>query len=266
MHTNTTIVSPEKRREQILQLLAQEGESNIDQLATRFGVSGMTIRRDLATLSQRGQIVRTHGGAASSSRVSFEFRFLERTQHHAAEKARIAALAAQHIRSGQSVLLDSGTTTLAIARELPKFRDITVVTTSLPVASQLFGLDNVQVLLLGGVLRKERPDLSGAITDANLAQISADIAFLGADAIGQDGWLYNDSSHVVGMLQRMAEAAREVYAVADHSKLQRRSLMRVAHLRQWQGLLTDEQLDPADRHRLERAGVRVFQPEESAEA
>lgn len=252
--------SPEVRREAILDQIEADGGASIEGLAERFGVSGMTIRRDLQELADSGQVIRTHGGAAPAKRISFEFRFLERTRQQAHEKGQIAELAAQLVEPGQSVLLDSSTTTLAIARRLVEVPNVTVVTTSLPIASALFGRDDIEVIILGGSLRQNSPDLSGALTDNNLEQIHADVAFIGVDALDDRGALYNRSSDLGRMLKGMAAAADRVFAVADHTKVGRRELMRFGKLSDWDGLITDDAVPPAIKRRLERTGCRVITP------
>jgi len=237
--SQTATISPESRKEELLKVLERQGESSIDTLADRFAVSGMTIRRDLQDLADDGQVIRTRGGATLARRISFEFRFLERAQEHAREKAQIADLAASFVEPGQSVLLDSGTTTLAIAQRLPAVGALAVVTTSLPIASQLFGRPQIEVVLLGGTLRHDAP-------------------FLGADAIDAEGWLYNQSEDVGRLLKRMAKASDRVFAVADHSKVGRHELMRFGRLRDWDGLITDRWLDRDLIHQLRRHGGSVM--------
>src|SRR5687768_17124747 len=122
------------RSRQITKLLAERGECSVEELSQVCGVSDMTIRRDLQKLADDGQVVRTHGGASPGNSVSFEFGFLKRLQENAPAKQEIALVAARIIRDGQSVLLDSGSTTLAIARQLINRRRLTVITTSLPIA------------------------------------------------------------------------------------------------------------------------------------
>ncbi len=268
MIAHAAIFSPHTRRGRILAVLDRQGERSIEVLAQEFGVSEMTIRRDLQELADEGRIIRTRGGAAPAGHISFAFSFLERTRQHAAEKEHIARIALSLIRPGQSVLLDSSTTTLAIARQLPTIPGLTVITTSLPIASALYGRDGIDVMLLGGVLRNTAPDLTGALTESSLELIRADIAFIGADAIDEDGFIYNTSPEVGRMLKRMADAATRVCAVADHSKIGRHQLMRFANVADWHGLITDTGLDPDIGQRLVRAGVQLLQearPEVAAE-
>lgn len=245
------------RRQRLVQMLEQQGERGVEELAATFGVSGMTIRRDLQELAGEGRVIRTHGGAVPAPRISFEFRFLERAAERAGAKAAIAQAAAELVQPGQSVLLDSGTTTLAIARRLRQVARLTVVTTSLPIASELFGLDNIELILLGGTLRKDAPDLTGSITQQNLGLLHTDLAFIGADAVGTDGALYTASTDLGQILKQMAACAQAVYAVVDSGKIGQQGLMRFAHLRDWQGLICDEDLAPESSQCLRDAGVSL---------
>ncbi|MEX0776846.1 MAG: DeoR/GlpR family DNA-binding transcription regulator [Phycisphaeraceae bacterium] len=260
MNEHAVANSPATRRSQLLAALESRGEQSVEQLAQMLGVSGMTIRRDLQDLADSAKVIRTHGGATPAARVSFDFRFLERSQQQAAAKEAIAQVAASRVRPGDSILLDSGTTTLAIARRLRLIEGITVITTSLPIASELYGLATVSTILLGGQLRHDSPDLYGAITDHSLDVLRANVAFIGADAVDAQGHAYNASADIGRLLTRMAGAADKVYAVADHSKVGRRDLMRFADLRLWQGLITDTGLESKLKQSLEKAGVRLYLP------
>lgn len=257
---STTYLSPESRRNRILQSLERQGELSIEELSAEFAVSGMTIRRDLQELVDDGRVIRTHGGAAPAGRVSFEFQFLDRAQQQAREKDQIAEIAASFIQPGQSVLLDSSTTTLAIARRVVMVPGVTVITTSLPIASELYGRDGIDVMILGGLLRNTSPDLTGALTENNLELIRADMAFIGADAIDASGYIYNNSPEIGRMLNRMAAAAEKTYAVADHTKLGGHELMRFANVSEWEGLITDRGAKGAALQSLQKAGVRVIRP------
>lgn len=254
--------SPTSRKAQILARLERLGEQGVEQLAEVFAVSAMTIRRDLQELAEAGRVIRTHGGASPAARVSFEFRFLERSREQAPAKAQIATVASGLVRPGQSLLLDSSTTTLAVARRLKTIGWTgTIITTSLPIASELFGVDTVETILLGGTLQKDSPDLMGGITDQNLESLRADVAFIGADAVDRQGRIYNRSTSLGRMLRRMQQSARRTYAVADHSKLGTEALMRFGTLSEWAGLITDRAADAGVLRVLRRHGVNVLQPE-----
>lgn len=257
--TEGPAASPSSRKSKILVRLEQMGEQGVEQLAETFGVSAMTIRRDLQELADTGQVIRTHGGAAPAARVSFEFRFLERMRTQAGPKGRIAAAAADLVEPGRAVLLDSGTTTLAIARRLKEigWRGV-IITTSLPIASELFGVEWIETILLGGTLRKDSPDLAGGVTDQNLESLRADIAFIGADAIDRRGRIYNASPSIGRLLRRMQQATNEAYAVADASKLKSTALMMFGTLSEWKGLITDRSADAGAVRELRKNGVNVL--------
>lgn len=247
------------RRARILELVQQHNECSIDALAGEFHVSGMTIRRDLQDMAEEGLVIRTHGGVALAPKISFEFRFLEKMHQQTAEKEEIADIAVSLIRPGETVMLDSSTTTLAIARKLVTMSNITVVTTSLPIASELFGHPGITVILLGGVLRNDSPDLTGALTEYSLELIRADVAFIGADAIDLTGHIYNTSPEIGQLLKRMAGASARVYAVADHTKIGKCALMRFANITDWFGLITDSNLLRKHANTLKRVGVNLIQ-------
>lgn len=246
------------RRRRIESLLHAQGACSVDHLAKVLGVSDMTVRRDLDSLASAGRIVRTHGGAAPTEQITFEFQFLRRARLHQRQKELIGAQAARMIRDGQSVLLDSGTTTLAIARNLCARRDLTVITTSLPIASALQNASGVETLLLGGFVRRGTPDLAGALTESNLESIRADLAFVGADGIDAEGNVYNASLTVGRMLTKMAASAGQAYLVADSSKLGRTALARFANAASWSALITDADGPPEFVQALRQAGVNVI--------
>jgi DeoR/GlpR family transcriptional regulator of sugar metabolism len=249
------------RHARIAELLAERNECSVGFLARRLGVSGMTVRRDLAAMASAGRVIRTHGGAAPSDRITFDFQFLGRARENRAAKEAIAARAAKLINDGESVMLDSGTTTLALARRLKARKGLTVITTSLPIASELQFADGVQVLLLGGQVQRGAPDLAGALTESNLEGLHADVAFIGADGIDAGGSVYNDSLAVGRMLGKMAESATRVFVVADSSKIGRTALLRFGNIRKWNGLITDTGLSGTLTLALKRAGVRVISAE-----
>jgi DeoR/GlpR family transcriptional regulator of sugar metabolism len=243
-----------------MELLAEKGEADVNELAAELNVCGMTIRRDLDALALIGKVIRSHGGAAISGRVVFDFQFMQRTREHEENKQKIAETAASLVKNGQSILLDSGTTTLAVARALKAKKNLTVITTSLPIASELQNCDQITLILLGGALRREAPDLIGPLTESNLEVLKADIAFIGADAVDTNGQAFNCSMAVARMLSRMSTAARQVYVVADSTKIGKSALALIGNVNSWKGLITDHGLPPAHAAALKHAGCVVIQP------
>ena len=250
-------MSHSQRQNQILEILQTKGECSVDYLAKKFDTSGMTVRRDLRILADQGRVIRTHGGAAIANGVNFEFAFLKRTKLNKLQKEAIGNLAASLIKDGQSVVLDSGTTTLAIAEQLRHRRGVKVVTTSLPVASLLQYNEMIEINLLGGQLRPRSPDLSGAITEANLDMLCADIAFVGAEAVDAKGGVLPNPPNFANACEDTNECETSLF-VADSSKLGMTALWRFADLKQLAGLITDYDADSSFINSLTKIGIKVL--------
>ena len=226
-------------------------------LAEEFGVSGMTVRRDLALLEARSEVRRTHGGAVLAERMILEFDYRERREANREAKRAIAAAARRLVRPGMRLILDNGTTTLELAALLRDGRDLTVITPSLAVASELQHAAGVEVILLGGVIRRGSPDLTGPVTERSLELFSADLAFQGADGIGADGSIYNSDLRLAQVDRLMRRVARGCCILADHTKLGRTALARSGSLRDVDTFITDHLAPAPALRRFARLGVKV---------
>lgn len=225
-----------ERQEQILALLKAEGEVKIAALSKQFQVTEMTIRRDLEKLEQLTLLYRTLGGAISSNSVDMPLG--ERTSVRTDEKAAIGRAAAQLIRAGEAVFLDAGTTTLQIARRIPKGADITVVTNALNVAAELNGRQ-VQTLVIGGVLREATSSLVGPFAEEIMQKMAYDRVFLGASGFTLEHG-FNNSNVYEAELKRIAMTkGAEVNMVLDHTKFGYQSLASFATLRQVNRIITN---------------------------
>jgi DeoR/GlpR family transcriptional regulator of sugar metabolism len=209
-----------KRRRELVRLMQSGASVSTAAMAERFGVSPMTIRRDLKALEESGAAIRSYGGAVAAQRITFEFEFDERRRSRLPEKRRIGRAAAGMIRDGQTVFLDTGTTTLELARALAaRHVQCLVATSSLVVAGELWSRDGIELLLLGGRVRRGSPDLVGPATELMLDRLTADLAFIGADAIAPGRGSFADDAEAARVAERMAAHARRVVVVADTSKL-----------------------------------------------
>jgi DeoR/GlpR family transcriptional regulator of sugar metabolism len=251
-------MNQEARRAQIRKFVASRGECSVEQLAQELGVSGMTVRRDLQALCEDGRLIRTHGGATLGERATFEFAFLDRVNKNREAKTAIAREAVEVIGDCRSVMLDGSTTTLAIARQLRGKSGLTVITTSLPAAAELQHEPGVDVLLTGGYIRSASPDLTGSIAEANIELLRAEIAFLGADAVDDQGNVFTNPPDNSAVLLKMIGSAQRVFVVADHTKLGGAALRRFGELAQWAGLITDEACDPEFVAQLRELGINVI--------
>lgn len=232
-------------------------EVTIPELAALFGVSEMTIRRDLDKLAESGRVRRIHGGAVQAERMAFEFDFVARRQAHRLDKRAIAEEAAKLVIPGQRLILDAGTTTLELAHILRDREDLTVITPSLAVASELQFSGGIETVLLGGVVRKGSPDLTGVVTEVVLDMFAADIAFQGADGIGTDGAMYTDDMQVAAVDKKIRSRATKTYVLADSSKIGKTALTRHGFVYEVDGLVTDDGISDEDRDRFEQLGAKV---------
>lgn len=245
------------RQRHILEWLQSGDELAVSELAARLDVTLMTIRRDLQALEEAGTIIRTHGGAVLSRPGKVEFTFQRQSERMLTRKRAIARAATVLIQPGMAVSLDTGTTTLEVARALAGMHDLRVLTSSLAIASALYACDGIDLVLLGGQARKDFPDLYGELTEQNLARFRVDVAVLGADAVHHDG-LFTTHPDISRVSQAMIRHAAQRVLVADSSKLGQTAFIRFAGWEDIQHVVTDTAASPADRAWLADTGAEVL--------
>jgi DeoR family transcriptional regulator, aga operon transcriptional repressor len=247
----------EERRRAIVEMVNQNGRVLVQELGQRFGTSLVTIRKDLETLHGRGLLHRTHGGALPlTSGALLDPSLREKEKLHRREKLRIGQAAARLVKEGQSVVLDSGTTTSMIARELRSFHKLTVITNAVNIAAELAGTP-IEVILTGGVLRENSFSLVGPLAEDVLRHLSADILFLGVDGFDVHFGLTTPNLLEAKVNRVMVEIARRTVAVCDSSKFGRRSLSLIAPPSAVQQAITDSRIPKSDLQSLRDAGVEV---------
>lgn len=246
------------RQAQIRERFASGPGVSVSELAREFGVSEMTVRRDLAALEGLSHIQRTHGGAVLTERMMLEFDYRERREHNRPLKRAIAAAARKLIRPGQRLILDNGTTTLELAALLKDGQDITVITPSLAVASELQHAAGVEVILLGGVIRRGSPDLTGPVTEHCLQLFAADYAFQGADGIDANGAIYNIDLRLSAVDKVMRRVAQKSVVLADHTKIGVTALARSGTLADVDIFITDAAAPAAALRRFGRLGPEII--------
>jgi DeoR family transcriptional regulator of aga operon len=232
----------EERRDQILNLLHKHGKVRVKELSKRLKISEVTIRNDLQELHERGHLRKTHGGAIPPLAVNNETPLQEKYRAHAAEKSRIGEAAAALINDGETIILDSGTTTQEIAKRIKDKRDLTVITNGVNIAMELVGVPGIRVVLLGGVLRANAFSIVGHFAEEMLQHFSADKLFLAADACDLQFGISTPNLEEARVNQAMTRIAREKYLVADASKFGKRSLSRILPLSEMDQVITDAQL------------------------
>lgn len=246
------------RRDKLANILRKQENVSTAELAEQFQVSEMTIRRDLKQLQEEGIAVPCYGGAMAAQRITFEFDFEEHRRLHLAEKRRIGEAAVTEISTGQTLFLDTGTTSLELAKAISRENiHITIITTSLVVASELWARPNIRLQLLGGDVRVRSPDLVGPLTEIMLDRLSADIAFLGSDGIDPDRGSFGSDVETARICERMCANAKKVVVISDSSKLGRVGAARYIKTEDIDLLITDTAADPKLVKRLNNQGVEV---------
>ena len=235
----------EERRRRILELLDTQERVTVDELVGRFGVSAVTIRGDLDALDALGAVVRSHGGALKRTDAPEDVPITVKETLHHAEKVRIGHAAAQMIRDGETIMLDSGTTTAEVARQIRflRLRSLNVVTNALNIAMELANVPHVRLIMIGGVLRQMSYSLAGPPAEQTLRGLHADRLFLGVDGLDPEIGLMTPDVVEAQLNTVMIQVSREVVVVADSSKFQRRSLSVIAKLDVVHKVITDTGVD-----------------------
>jgi DeoR family transcriptional regulator, aga operon transcriptional repressor len=229
------------RRQKIVAMIQDRGSVQVLSLADQFAVSTQTIRKDLFYLEGRGVATRCYGGAISSQAVGVVAEAAVETKRtlRASEKERIGRAAAALVKPGESIILDSGTTTAQIARFLPDLEDIVVVTNDAAVLAELMTKVNIQIVVLGGALRRKNMAFYGAQTEAALDGLSVDKLFLGVDGLDLSKGITTHYESEAILNRKMAHVASKVIAVTDSSKVGRMCLHRIIGVDEVDVLITD---------------------------
>lgn len=248
----------EERRRHIRELVAERGRITVAELVTMFDISQVTVRSDLNALADIGAVVRTRGGALAQ-RADEDLPIGVKQTLRRAEKMRIAEAAVQLIGEGQTIVLDSGTTTAEIAKQIRglKLQSINVITNALNIAVLLAGAPHVTLIMLGGVLRPSSYSLGGPQAEAALQGLHADILFLGFDGLDPEIGVMTPHLLEARLNSRMLEIARSVVAVGDSSKIGRRSLSVIAKIEQVDRIITDAGAAPETVEALRARGAQV---------
>jgi DeoR/GlpR family transcriptional regulator of sugar metabolism len=233
-----------QRRAAILQLASTSGLTSVEELSTTFGVTASTIRRDLAQLQSAGQLARTYGGAMALD-AQHEASVRQRDGEAAEAKEAIARWAADQVRPGETILLDSGSTTTALARQLSHRRDLTIVTTAITVLHELAHATDLRVECLGGSLRRLSQGFVGPVTEAALERMTFDRAFLGADGVTAEHGICEADQEQTRLKDLMSQRADRVYLLVHAAKLGHRPFRAHAPIGPEWTLVTDSGAEAA---------------------
>jgi len=250
----------EERRRKILEVLEQDERVTVQELVKRFGVSAVTIRGDLDTLTEAGALVRSHGGALKPLGGPTDISINVKEILHHEEKVRIGVAAAQLIQNDETIILDSGTTTLEVARQIAarKFKSLTVITNGLNLALELARLAQIRLIVIGGMLRHVSYSVVGPHAEHMLQGLNADRLFLGVDGLDLSIGLMTPDVLEAQLNAQLIRVAREVNVVADSSKFARRSLSLIARLDSVHRIITDDKIDADTATAIRGRGIELM--------
>lgn len=248
-----------KRLQEIRRLLEEESEVQNAELAERFKVSEMTIRRDIDQLSKDAAIIRTRGGAylapvSQQSEPSYTFRL----QEGSAVKEKIAAKAAKIMQDHMNIFLDSGTTTECILKYVDKRKRYMVITNGINIAAELVNHSQISSVLIGGDFRTNTLSTAGPTAEEQVKRFRFDVAFLGANAIDENGNAYVGTTLEVGLKHSIIENSVKCYVLADSSKFNNYSLTSYINISNISGVITDSGISQKTLEQLEGCNVKVI--------
>lgn len=235
----------------------ESGEKSVGELVVTCDVSEMSIRRDLAALESASRIERTWGGARLADRQLLDLTFRGRVRQREKEKAQIGQRVAQLVPEGATVMIDTGTTTLAVARALRGRKGLRVLTCSLPIVAEFLDCPGITCDMLGGTVRTDSLELYGPLTERNFEGLRADIVILGTDAIAPDGGLYTMGMETARVAELIMHTSRRRILAADSSKWDRTASSRYAHISAMTTVVSDSQLPQARRAAVRSADTEL---------
>jgi len=247
-----------ERRDSIIQLIRKDGKVRVDNLAEQFEVSSVTIRNDLDFLEKKGILHRTHGGALIRKNVYEDPTLEEKQKLFQKEKQKIGEKAVELINDGDSILLDSGTTAMEIAYRLADKKNITVMTNALNIGLKLGAQENLNVMLTGGLLRKESFSLVGPEAEATIGNYYFDKLFLGVDGLDIKFGLTTPNPMEAQLNRTMVDRAQQVIAIADSSKFGRHSFSYICDVDVISTIITDSNISPRYEAELLRKNINVI--------
>jgi DeoR family transcriptional regulator of aga operon len=250
----------EERRRKILEVLEKEGRVTVSELAKQFAASSVTMRADLDKLAESGALIRSHGGAVRRLDPVQDYSVAFKETIHHAEKVRIGQAAAALLRPNQTVILDSGTTTLQVARHIKqhKLKGLTVVTNALNIAHELADAPHLSLIMIGGIMRQLSDSFVGPQAERMLSALHADHLFLAVDGLDLEIGPTTPDILEAQLNNIMISVSNEVTIVADSSKIGRRSLSTIGSLSSIHRLITDERIAPDVAKSIQELGLKLI--------
>jgi len=246
----------DERRHRIASLVLSQRAVTVGELSERLSVSAVTIRSDLEALERHGMLKRNHGGAVANQVLRFAPDFLEKSSIHQKEKETLARAALELVQDGDRLILDAGSSTLALAHKLHG-RELSVVTNSVYLLNELFNAPHIELIVVGGNLNQRNLCFVGPLAEDFLGRVHVDRAFVGINGISAQGISVTNVAEA-GVKRKMIEAAEEVIVLADCSKIGTNSFVSVASLEKIDKVITGPGISAHHLTTLGKANVEVI--------
>lgn len=246
------------RRNSIIHKIESKGSVRVDELSEKFDVSSVTIRNDLDFLEEKGLIHRTYGGALLRNNIYKDPSIEEKGQINIDEKERIGKYAARQVKKGDSIILDSGSTTREVALNLKNRKKITILTNAINIALELAGSTDIQTMLTGGMLRTKSYSLVGPEAEKTMKNYYFDKLFLGVDGLNLEHGLTTSNPQEAQLNRMMVERSNAVIAITDSSKFGRHSFSYICSLDLIDMIITDDQISSEMEEKLRNHQIKVI--------
>lgn len=252
--------SAKERRAEILHSLKNSPKLTVKELREKYEVSEVTIRKDLNELKKRNLITRTRGGAVRQPELNIgnDIAIQQKQLYNYKEKRAIGMLAASLVKENETIILDSGTTTLEIAKNLQIFQKLTIITNAINIAVELSKYNRFTVILLGGHLRESSLSTVGPLTESALKNFYCDKLFLGIDSFSLEKGVSTPNIEEANINQTMMSMAKETIAVFDSSKFNKRSFAYIAPINRIHSIVTDEGIPRDIKAQLKRMNIQLY--------
>jgi DeoR/GlpR family transcriptional regulator of sugar metabolism len=247
---------PSERRRLLLDHVLRTGSAQLDELAAQFGVSRMTVHRDLGALASQGIVRRVHGGVTVRSSNLVESNYLYRSRLAEREKQAIATAAAELIQPGQAIIVDDSTTVGRLTSFIPACKPLIVITNSVAVVEQLGGAHDIETICLGGRYNQRFNACFGYICEHSISSLRANTLFMSASTVFS-GAAYHQQEDVVKTKRALMAVADTRVLLVDSSKFGVTALIRLADLSEFDVVLTDSGIAPTEAEMLRQSGVNL---------
>lgn len=246
-----------ERHQKIIETIHSKGYETVNSLCKLLRVSAVTVRKDLALLEKNNKLYRTHGGASSTNPFTVDRPINEKENLQIEEKKAIAAKAAEYIESNDSIIIASGTTMLALAREITPGQKLTVITSAIQVAEELVKHSNIDIMQLGGLVRQSSSSVVGSYAENILKDFFCTKLYLGVDGIDFELGLTTSNSMEAQLNKCMMQVVQKVIVLADHTKFGKRGFSRICGLDEIDEIITNKNVSAAVIDKCTSSGIKI---------